>query len=407
MKKVDERFLEYVKIDTQSQPDIDKIPSTDKQWILARRLVDELNGIGLKDVTLDDNAYVMATLPANTDKKTPVVGFIAHMDTSPDFSAERVTPQIHHNYDGGTLLLNKEKGIEMSPDYFTDLKKYIGQTIITTDGVSLLGADDKAGVAEIITAMEYLTEHPEIKHGKIRIAFTPDEEVGKGADLFDVNKFNADFAYTIDGGEIGELEYENFNAASALVTIQGKSVHPGYAKNKMINAILVANEFINLFPKEEVPEKTEGYQGFYHLYQCDGNVDKSVLHFIIRDHNSEKFEERKRFFMQQSENINRKFNEKILTVDMKDQYYNMREKIEPVMYIVKMAKQAMETTGVKPIVKAIRGGTDGARLSFEGLPCPNLFTGGHNFHGRYEFIPVESMEKTVNVIINIAQLAIK
>ncbi len=405
MKEIIDRFLGYVKIDTESQPDVEEIPSTPKQWNFAKALADELKQIGLEEVTIDDHAYIMATLPANTEQKIPVIGFIAHMDTSPDFTAREVNPVIHKNYDGKEIVLNKEQNIVMSPDYFTDLKKYKGKTLITTDGTTLLGADDKAGVAEIVTAMEYLMEHLEIKHGKIRIGFTPDEEVGKGADLFDVKKFGADFAYTMDGGELGELEFENFNAAGAVVTIQGKSVHPGYAKNKMVNAILVANAFINRFPKEEVPERTEGYEGFYHLYVMDGSVDKTVLTYIIRDHNREIFEVRKAFFMDQINFLNKRYGENIIQVEMTDQYFNMREKIEPVMHIIDLAKKAMENAGVAPIINAIRGGTDGARLSYEGLPCPNIFTGGHNFHGRYEFIPIESMKKAVEVIVNIVQLA--
>lgn len=405
MKDIVDRFLGYVKIDTESKPDVEDIPSTPKQWKLAKALFNELRQMGLEEVTIDDHAYVMATLPANTEQKIPVIGFIAHMDTSPDFTAGKVQPVIHKNYDGKEIVLNKEQNIVMSPDYFTDLKKYKGKTLITTDGTTLLGADDKAGVAEIVTAMEFMLANPEIKHGKVRIGFTPDEEVGKGADLFDVKKFGADFAYTMDGGEVGELEFENFNAAGAEVTIQGKSVHPGYAKNKMVNAILVANELINRFPKNEVPEKTEGYEGFYHLYIFRGGVDKVTMQYIIRDHNKARFEDRKRFFKEQVEAINRQFGEEIVLLDMKDQYYNMREKIEPVLYIVDLAKKAMEDAEVTPIVKAIRGGTDGARLSFEGLPCPNIFAGGHNFHGRYEFVPVESMKKAVEVIINIVLLA--
>jgi tripeptide aminopeptidase len=402
---ITERFLRYVKIDTESKPDVDKIPSTEKQREFAQKLVDELKSIGLTDVTIDEHSYVMATLPANTDKKIPVVGFIAHMDTSPDFTGAGVKPRIIENYNGGTIVLNKEQNIEMNPDYFTDLKKYKGKTLITTDGTTLLGADDKAGVAEIVTAMEFLINHPEIKHGKIRIGFTPDEEVGKGADMFDVEKFGADYAYTVDGGELGELEYENFNAAGAVVTVQGKSVHPGYAKNKMVNAITVANKFISLFPEKEVPEHTEGYEGFYHIYQIEGGVDKTVLRYIIRDHDRELFEKRKEFFERKAEEINTLYNEEVISLELKDQYYNMREKIEPVMHIVDIAKEAMKKAGVTPIVKAIRGGTDGARLSYEGLPCPNIFTGGHNFHGRYEFIPVESMKKAVEVIVNIVELS--
>ena len=403
MESVIDRFLRYVKIDTQSEPDKTEIPSTEKQWNLANLLADEMKRMGLTEVTVDEHAYVMATLPANTKENLPVIGFIAHMDTSPDFTAENVNPVIRENYDGGDIILNKKKKIIMSPGYFTGLKKYAGQTLITTDGTTLLGADDKAGVAEILTAMEYLINNPGIKHGKIRVGFTPDEEVGRGADLFDVKKFGADFAYTIDGGELGELEFENFNAAGATVTVTGKSVHPGYAKNKMINAILVANDFINRFPVNEVPEKTEGYEGFYHLYKFNGGVDKAVLQYIIRDHDRNTFEKRKEFFNAQAKAINDKYGEEVVSVEMKDQYYNMREKIEDKMFIVERAKKAMEKAGVRPIVKAIRGGTDGARLSFEGLPCPNIFTGGHNFHGQYEFIPVESMEKAVEVIVNIAR----
>ncbi len=400
-----ERFLNYVKFDTKSLPGVDKIPSTGNQRKFALKLVDELKKTGLTEVTIDEHSYVMATLPANNGKNSAVVGFIAHMDTSPDFTGTNVNPQIIENYDGGTIVLNKKENIVMNPEYFTDLKKYRGKTLITTDGTTLLGADDKAGIAEIVTAMEYLTNHPEIKHGKIRICFTPDEEVGKGADMFDVEKFGADFAYTIDGGELGELEFENFNAAGAVVTVQGKSVHPGYAKNKMINSITVANNFISMFPRDEVPEHTEGYEGFYHIYQIEGSTDKTVLHYIIRDHDKEIFEKRKEFFKQKVEEINNIYKEKVVSLELKDQYYNMREKIEPVMYIVDIAKEAMKKAGISPIVKAIRGGTDGARLSYEGLPCPNIFTGGHNFHGRYEFIPLQSMQKAVEVITNIIVLS--
>ncbi len=403
MESVIDRFLRYVQIDTMSEPDKEEIPSTKKQWKLANMLAEEMEKMGMTEVSVDEHAYVTGTLPANTDQELPVIGFIAHMDTSPDFTAENVHPVIRENYDGKDIVLNKEKNIVLSPGYFTDLKKYTGQTLITTDGNTLLGADDKAGIAEILTAMEFLLANPQLKHGKIRVGFTPDEEVGRGADLFDVKKFGADFAYTIDGGELGELEYENFNAAGATVTVTGKSVHPGYAKNKMVNAVLVATDFIRRFPPDEVPEKTEGYEGFYHLYKFNGTVDKAVLQYIIRDHDRKLFEQRKRFFIQQAENINKQYGEKIVSVEMKDQYYNMREMVEPKMYIVERAKKAMTDAGVTPVVKAIRGGTDGARLSFEGLPCPNIFTGGHNFHGQYEYIPVESMQKAVEVIVNIAR----
>ncbi len=403
MEKVEERFIRYARIDTQSDPENEQCPSTEKQWNLAKLLAKELQAMGLEDVTLDDHAYVMATLPANTDKDIPVIGFIAHMDTAPDFTAENVKPQLHKNYDGGNLILNKEQDIIMSPKDFGELSGYKGQTLITTDGNTLLGADDKAGIAEIIAAVEYLMEHPEIKHGKVRIAFNPDEEVGRGAHLFDVKKFGAKWAYTLDGGPVGELEFENFNAAGAKVTIQGKSVHPGTAYHTMVNSMLIAGEFIRSFPEKETPQETRGHEGFFHLYQMEGRVEKTILQYIIRDHDRKLFKEKKNLFMEKAEAINKKYGP-VLKVEMEDQYYNMREKIEPQMHIIEIAEGAMKTLGIKPVVKAIRGGTDGAQLSFKGLPCPNLFTGGHNYHGRYEYIPVESMYKAVDVIVKIVEL---
>ncbi len=403
MEKVEERFIRYARIDTQSDPENEQCPSTEKQWKLAKLLFHELREMGLQEVTMDDHAYVMATLPGNTDKPVPVIGFIAHMDTAPDFTAENVQPQIHKNYDGGALVLNKEQNIVMSPEDFGELAGYKGQTLITTDGTTLLGADDKAGIAEIMAAVEYLMEHPEIKHGKIRIAFNPDEEVGRGAHLFDVKKFGADWAYTLDGGPVGELEFENFNAAGAKVIIQGKSVHPGTAYHTMVNSMLIASEFIRSLPEKETPQETQGYEGFFHLYQMEGHVDKTVLQYIIRDHDRKLFEEKKKRFMGKAAAINKKYGQ-VLKVEMEDQYYNMREKIEPQMHIIEIAEEAMKALDIKPIVKAIRGGTDGAQLSFKGLPCPNLFTGGHNYHGRYEYIPVESMYKAVDVVVKIVEL---
>ena len=402
MEKVEERFIRYAKMDTQSDPENEQCPSTEKQWALARLLVNELQQIGLQEVSIDEHAYVMATLPANTDKKIPVIGFIAHMDTAPDFTAENVQPQIHKNYDGGDLLLNKERNIVLSPDDFKDLRSYKGQTLITTDGTTLLGADDKAGIAEIIAAMEYLQEHPEIKHGKIRVAFNPDEEVGRGAHLFDVKKFGAQWAYTLDGGPVGELEFENFNAAGAKVIIKGVSVHPGTAYHTMVNSMLIAGEFMQLLPDDQTPQETRGYEGFFHLYQMEGRVEETILQYIIRDHDKKLFEEKKQFFMEKAEAINKKYGD-VLTVEMEDQYYNMREKIEPQMHIIDIAEEAMKSLGIKPIIKAIRGGTDGAQLSFKGLPCPNLFTGGHNYHGRFEYIPVESMQKAVDTIVKVVE----
>jgi tripeptide aminopeptidase len=404
MEKILNRFLKYVQIDTQSDPNNPEFPSTKKQWNLANILLAELKEIGLSDVHLDQNCYLMATLPSNIDFEVPTIGFIAHMDTSPDFTGTRVKPQIHKNYNGKDIVLNKTKNIVLSPDYFEELLQYKGNTLITTDGTTLLGADDKAGIAEIISAMEYLVQHPEIKHGKIRICFTPDEEVGKGAHMFDVEKFGAAWAYTMDGSEIGELEYENFNAASAVVTIEGKSVHPGYAKNKMINAILIANQFISKLPLQEVPEKTEGYEGFFHLHSIAGDIEKTTLEYIIRDHDFDLFEKRKKQIQETAENLNKTLHNPCISIVIKDQYYNMKEKIEPVMHIVEIAEKAMKQANMKPLVKAIRGGTDGSQLSYKGLPCPNIFAGGHNFHGKYEYIPLESMVKATTVIVNIAKI---
>ena len=397
------RFVSYVTIDTESDPSNPNFPSTEKQWNLAHLLEKELNEIGLEDVVLDENCYLMATLPSNIDYKVPTIGFISHIDTSPDFTGKNVNPQIHSNYDGNDIVLNKAQNIVLSPDYFDDMLQYKGQTIITTDGTTLLGADDKAGITEIVSAMEYLVQNPQIKHGTIRICFTPDEEIGKGAHLFDVEKFNADWAYTMDGSQIGELEYENFNAASAKITIEGKIVHPGYAKGKMINSMTIASDFMRNLPANEVPEKTTGYEGFFHLHDLTGTVEKTVLEYIIRDHNFDLFEKRKLFIEQIGVDFNKKYGKKTVNIEIKDQYFNMKEKIVPVMHIVTIAKEAMEEIGIKPLIKAIRGGTDGSQLSFKGLPCPNIFAGGHNFHGKYEYVPVESMIKATEVIVRIAE----
>ncbi len=404
MQKIIDRFVKYITIDTQSDPNNPAFPSTEKQWDLARILVNELNEIGMDNVSLDENCYIMATLPSNVDFIVPVIGFIAHLDTSPDFTGTSVKPQFHKNYNGKDIVLNKEENIILSPDYFDDLLLYKGQTLITTDGTTLLGADDKAGITEIISAMEHLINNPEIKHGKIRICFTPDEEVGKGAHKFDVEKFGAEWAYTMDGSQVGELEYENFNAAEAKVTISGTTVHPGYAKGKMINSILIANEFISALPQKEIPQETEGFEGFYHLNDIKGDVEKTELKYIIRDHNKVLFEKRKVLFQDAVDNLNNKLDNQLIKAEIKDQYFNMREQIEPVMHIVYIAEEAMKMAGIKPLIHAIRGGTDGAQLSYKGLPCPNIFTGGHNFHGRYEFIAVESMQKAIDVIVNIVKL---
>lgn len=399
-----DRFFSYVTVDTESDPNSDTTPSTEKQWNLANKLVEELKQIGMEDVTIDENSYVMATLPSNVDHPVPTIGFISHFDTSPDFTGANVKPQIVENYDGGDIVLNKEQNIILSPDYFEDLLLYKGKTLITTDGTTLLGADDKAGIAEIVSAMEYLIQHPEIKHGKIRVGFTPDEEIGRGAHKFDVEKFGADWAYTMDGSQVGELEYENFNAAGAVVTIQGKVVHPGYAKGKMINSMFIATDFINSLPRLETPEHTEGREGFFHLHSIQGGVDETKLIYIIRDHDKDKFEARKEVMQKLANEINQQLGREAVVVEIKDQYLNMREKIEPVMHIVRIAEQAMKDADIEPIIKPIRGGTDGSQLSFMGLPCPNIFAGGHNFHGRYEYVPLESMQKAIEVIVNIAQL---
>ncbi|MCO7185728.1 peptidase T [Tenacibaculum sp. XPcli2-G] len=398
-----DRFVKYVTIDTESDPNNPAFPSTEKQWNLAKVLEKELKEIGMADVELDENCYLMATLPSNLDYEVPTIGFVAHIDTSPDFTGANVKPQIHENYDGKDILLNKEENIVLSPDYFEDLLQYKGQTIITTDGTTLLGADDKAGVTEIVSAMEYLIQHPEIKHGKIRICFTPDEEVGKGAHMFDVEKFGAEWAYTMDGSQIGELEYENFNAASATVTIQGKIVHPGYAKGKMINSMLIASEFINALPEDEVPEKTTGYEGFFHLHHMEGKVEQTTLSYIIRDHDMDQFSNRKKAMLDLAEVLNAKRGQKLVSVEIKDQYFNMKEKVTPVMHIVDIAEEVMKDMGITPLIKPIRGGTDGSQLSYKGLPCPNIFAGGHNFHGRYEYVPAESIVKASEVIVGIAQ----
>lgn len=397
------RFLSYVVIDTTSDPDNPAFPSTEKQWILAKMLEKELKKIGLQEVELDKNCYLMATLPSNITNEVPTIGFISHIDTSPDFSGTNVNPQIIENYQGNDIIINKAENIILSPDYFKDLLLYKGQTLITTNGKTLLGADDKAGITEIVTAMEFLIQHPEIKHGKIRICFTPDEEVGKGAHLFDVKKFGSDWAYTMDGSQIGELEYENFNAASAVVTIKGKSVHPGYAKGKMVNSLLIANNFIGALPGNEVPEKTAGHEGFIHLHDVIGSVEETKLSYIIRDHDFDQFEERKYLLQKIAFDFNEQYHENIVFVDIKNQYFNMKKMIIPVMHIVDIAEEAMIDAGIEPIIKPIRGGTDGSQLSFKGLPCPNIFAGGHNFHGRFEYIPVESMLKATEVIIGIAK----
>lgn len=397
------RFLSYVVIDTTSDPDNPAFPSTEKQWILAKMLEKELKKIGLQEVELDKNCYLMATLPSNITNEVPTIGFISHIDTSPDFSGTNVNPRIIENYQGNDIIINKAENIILSPDYFKDLLLYKGQTLITTDGKTLLGADDKAGITEIVTAMEFLIQHPEIKHGKIRICFTPDEEVGKGAHLFDVKKFGSDWAYTMDGSQIGELEYENFNAASAVVTIKGKSVHPGYAKGKMVNSLLIANNFIGALPGNEVPEKTTGHEGFIHLHDVIGSVEETKLSYIIRDHDFDQFEERKYLLQKIAFDFNEQYQENIVFVDIKNQYFNMKKMIIPVMHIVDIAEEAMIDAGIEPIIKPIRGGTDGSQLSFKGLPCPNIFAGGHNFHGRFEYIPVESMLKATEVIIGIAK----
>ena len=399
-----ERFLKYVSFDTQSSEESGVTPSTDKQMVFARFLKTELEQLGLEDIELDEHGYLYATLPANTDKPVPTVGFIAHMDTSPDCSGANVNPRIVENYDGSDIVLCAEEGIILSPAQFPELLEHKGEDLIVTDGKTLLGADDKAGIAEIVSAIAWLKEHPEVKHGRIRVGFNPDEEIGLGAHKFDVAKFGCEFAYTMDGSEVGELEFENFNAAGAKFTVKGRNVHPGYAKGKMINSMLVANYLMSLLPADETPATTEGYEGFYHLVGLQGEVEQTTLSYIIRDHDRARFEERKRVMQSLVEQVNAHYGEQLVSLDMKDQYYNMREKIEPVMYVIDIAKQAMEEAGITPKVKAIRGGTDGAQLSFKGLPCPNIFAGGLNFHGRYEFVPIQSMEKAMQVVVKIAEL---
>lgn len=408
MQHIIDRFISYVTVDTESDPNSETTPSSKKQWDLANQLVEELKAIGMEDVSIDDKAYIMATLPSNVSHEVPVIGLISHFDTTPDFTGANVKPQIIENYNGKDIVLNAEQNIVLSPSYFKDLLQYKGQTLITTDGTTLLGADDKAGITEIVTAMEYLIQHPEIKHGKIRVGFTPDEEIGRGAHHFDVEKFGADWAYTMDGSQIGELEYENFNAAGAKITFKGKSVHPGYAKGKMINSMLLASKFISKLPSKEVPEETKGYEGFFHVTGLTGSIEESSVSLIVRDHDKKLFKKRKEFLHELTAKFNKKykkqFGEDIAIIEIKDQYYNMKEKVEPVFHIVKIAEKAMKQLGIKPLIKPIRGGTDGCQLSYKGLPCPNIFAGGHNFHGKYEYVPVESMQKAVEVIVKIAEL---
>lgn len=406
MNKLVDRFLNYVQQETTSNESGTRSPSTENQMIFAKKLVKEMEKIGLKDVSLDHNGYIMATLPSNVDKNIPTIGFIAHMDTSPDMPGLDVKPRIIENYRGDDIILNPSENIILSPKEFPELIDHIGLTLITTDGTTLLGADNKAGIAEILSAMEYLINNPEIPHGTIKVGFTPDEEIGRGADYFDVEKFGADFAYTVDGGPVGELEYENFNAATARITIQGRNVHPGTAKNKMINSILVANELNNMLPVNERPEYTEGYEGFYHLMYFNGTVEKTSINYIIRDHSITKFEHKKQLLRKVSEMLNYKYGN-IVEVEIVDSYYNMKEKIEEHMYIVDIARTAMEQLNITPIIKPIRGGTDGARLSFMGLPCPNIFTGGLNYHGKFEYISVEAMDKSVKTILKIIEIVEK
>ncbi|WP_251861254.1 peptidase T [Clostridium sp. Marseille-Q2269] len=404
MQNVLDRFLGYIKIDTQSSEESETVPTTKTQLEFAKKLGEELKKIGLKDVSVDENAYVMATLESNIDKKVPTIGFISHMDTSPDISGTNINPRIVEKYEGQDIVLNKEKNIILKVEEFPEILDYKGQDIVVTDGDTLLGADDKAGIAEIVTAMEYLINHPEIKHGTIKVGFTPDEEVGKGADYFDVKKFGADLAYTLDGGGIGELECETFNAAKAKVIIEGRNVHPGSAKNKMTNSVLVANKFISMLPQNEVPERTEGYEGFFHLLSVNGGVETTELNYIIRDFHRNKFEERKKQIEEVGKKINEEYNKEIVCVKVEDQYYNMKEKIDEVKYVVDIAHDAMKAIDIEPKLVPIRGGTDGSRLSFMGLPTPNLFAGGHNFHGRFEFVPVPSMEKAVQLVVKISEL---
>lgn len=398
---ITQRFLKYISFHTTSDENTGLTPSTPGQMVFSKYLAEELAAIGMKEISLDDKGYLMATLPANCNKDIPTIGFIAHVDTSPEMSGENIQARIVENYDGKDILLNKKEQIVLETSVFPEILQYKGQDIIVTNGTTLLGADDKAGIAEIVTAMEYLIAHPEIKHGKVRIAFTPDEEIGQGAHHFNVEKFGAEWAYTMDGGQIGELEYENFNAASAKITFNGLNVHPGYAKDKMINSILIANKYIAMLPADETPAETEGYEGFYHLLAIEGGIEKTSLTYIIRDHDHKQFLFRKKHMQELVEKINTTYGPSTATIELKDQYYNMREKVEPVMHIVDRAAEAMKEVGITPIIKPIRGGTDGSQLSFKGLPCPNIFAGGHNFHGRFEYLPIQSMEKATQVIIHI------
>jgi len=409
MESVIDKFLRYISVETTSDPDSETQPSTPSQVEFMKTLVKELEQMGVKDVSLDEFGYVMASIPSNLNngETAPKLGFIAHVDTSPDAPGKDIKPQFFHNYDGGEIVINKEKNLVLSPIEFPELKKYIGQTIITSDGNTLLGADDKAGVAEIMSAVEYIFTHPDFKHGEIKIAFTPDEEIGRGVDKFDVTRFGAEFAYTLDGGEIGEMEYENFNAASAKIFIQGRNIHPGYAKNKMINSILLATEFNSLLPVEQRPELTEGYEGFIHVVHMSGTVEESMIQYIIRDHDRAKFEEKKKLVEDCTDFMNCKYKDNRFRLELKDQYYNMKEKVEPHYHIIEKAVEAMKKAGITAQVRPIRGGTDGARLSYMGLPCPNIFAGGHNFHGKLEYVPAESMEKAVEVIINLISLYIQ
>lgn len=399
-----ERFLKYVSIHTTSDENTGLVPSTPQQMEFAKILAEELKDMGMQDVSLDKKGYLMATLPSNIDKDVPTVGFISHLDTSPDMSGKNVKPRIVENYDGNDIILNEKENIVLSPKQFPELTMYRGQSLVVTNGLTLLGADDKAGIAEIMTAMDYFIKNPDVKHGKVRIAFNPDEEIGLGAHHFDVEKFGCQYAYTMDGGEIGELEYENFNAAGAKVTFYGTNVHPGYAKNKMVNSMKIATKFMATVPANESPEYTDGYEGFYHLTGIGGDVEKTTVSYIIRDHDRKKFEERKAHLQMLVDKINSEFGDNTATLEVKDQYYNMKEKVEPVKYIVDIASEAIRQAGVEPKVKPIRGGTDGAQLSFKGLPCPNIFAGGHNFHGKYEFVPIQSMEKATEVIKNIIKI---
>lgn len=403
MNSLVERFLKYVQIDTDSNPESNACPSSEIQWDLAKVIIEDLKALGMEDITLDENCYIMATLPANCDEDIPAIGFIAHMDTAPSYNGRGVKPRIVENYNGEDIVLNSEENVVLSPKDFAHMRNYIGQDLIVTDGSSLLGADDKAGIVEIIEAIKYLKEHPEIKHGVVKVGFTPDEEIGRGADLFDVKKFDCKFAYTVDGGELGELEYENFNAASATVKIEGRDIHPGSAKNSMINSIMIAMELNAMLPCDQRPEHTENYEGFFLLDELTGTVENTKMEYIIRDHSMRKFNEKKIIIKDAVQYLAKKYKDAKIEIEVKDSYYNMREKIEPVMYIIDLAKKSMEELEIAPNIRPIRGGTDGARLSYRGLPCPNLFTGGHNFHGRFEYICIQSMEKARDLIVKIAE----